>query len=41
MAQELPSGEYKNWEKCQQLLLQVAPLFDSKPAAEETLGAWS
>jgi tetratricopeptide (TPR) repeat protein len=41
MAQELPSGEYKNWAKCQQLLPHVKPVFESKPAAEEALKAWA
>ncbi|KAF2818105.1 hypothetical protein CC86DRAFT_238310, partial [Ophiobolus disseminans] len=41
MAQELPSGEYKNWAKCQQLLPHVEPLFESEPDARETLKAWA
>jgi hypothetical protein len=41
MAQELPSGEYENWAKCQQLLPHVEPLFESEPAAEEALKAWA
>jgi hypothetical protein len=41
MAQELPSGEYENWAKCQQLLPHVEPLFESEPAAGETLKAWA
>jgi tetratricopeptide (TPR) repeat protein len=41
MAQELPSGEYENWAKCQQLLPHVEPLFESKLTAEEALTAWA
>jgi tetratricopeptide (TPR) repeat protein len=41
MAQELPSGEYENWGKCQQLLPHVAPLFDAEPATKEGLKAWA
>ncbi|KAJ4329684.1 hypothetical protein N0V95_010165, partial [Ascochyta clinopodiicola] len=41
MAQELPSGEYKDWARCQQLLPHVEPLFNSKPAADEAVKAWA
>ena len=41
MAQELPNGEYKNWEKCQQLFPHIEPLFDTEPVAEEALKAWA
>jgi tetratricopeptide (TPR) repeat protein len=41
MAQELPSGKYENWAKCQQLLPHVEPLLESKPAAEAALNAWA
>jgi tetratricopeptide (TPR) repeat protein len=41
MAQELPSGEYENWAKCQQLLPHVEPLFASKPASDEAVEAWA
>jgi tetratricopeptide (TPR) repeat protein len=41
MAQELPSGAYENWAKCQQLLPHVEPLFESRPAAKEALEAWA
>jgi hypothetical protein len=37
MAQELPSGEYENWAKCQQLLPHVEPLFDADPTSKEAL----
>jgi hypothetical protein len=37
MAQELPSGAYKNWSKCQQLLPHIEPLFATQPAGEEVL----
>jgi tetratricopeptide (TPR) repeat protein len=41
MAQELPSGEYENWVRCQQLLPHVEPLFESEPAGEEAWKAWA
>jgi tetratricopeptide (TPR) repeat protein len=41
MAQELPSGEYEHWAKCQQLLPHIEPFFNSKPAAEEALKVWA
>ncbi|KAF2030383.1 TPR-like protein [Setomelanomma holmii] len=41
MARELPSGEYENWGKCQQLLPHVEPLFKSEPAAKEAVEAWA
>ncbi|KAF1964201.1 TPR-like protein [Bimuria novae-zelandiae CBS 107.79] len=41
MAQELPSGEFENWAKWQQLLPHVEPLFDAMPTAEEALKAWA
>jgi tetratricopeptide (TPR) repeat protein len=41
MAQELPSGEYKNWARCQQLLPHVEPLFKSELGGEEALKAWA
>jgi hypothetical protein len=37
MAQELPSGEYKNQAKCKQLLPHIKPLFGTQPASEEAL----
>ncbi|KAJ8112893.1 hypothetical protein OPT61_g4848 [Boeremia exigua] len=41
MAQELPSGEYKNWAKCQQLFPHVEPLFNAESTAKESLKAWA
>jgi tetratricopeptide (TPR) repeat protein len=41
MAAEFPTGQYENWAKCEQLLPHVKPLFESKPAAKETLKAWA
>jgi tetratricopeptide (TPR) repeat protein len=41
MAQELPSGEYENWAKCQQLLPHVESLFENEPAGDEALKAWA
>jgi tetratricopeptide (TPR) repeat protein len=41
MAQELPSGEYENWAKCQQLLPHVESLFKNEPAGDEALKAWA
>ncbi|OAK96859.1 hypothetical protein IQ06DRAFT_47717 [Phaeosphaeriaceae sp. SRC1lsM3a] len=41
MAQELPSGEYENWARCQQLLPHVEPLFKSELGGEEALKAWA
>lgn len=41
MAKELPSGEYENWAKCQQLLPHVETLFDRKPRETGALKAWT
>ncbi|KAF2818537.1 TPR-like protein [Ophiobolus disseminans] len=41
IARELPSGEYENWPKCQQLLPHAEPLFESEPAAEKSVEAWA
>ena len=41
MARELPSGEYENRAKCQQLLPHVEPLFATQPDSEEALEAWA
>jgi tetratricopeptide (TPR) repeat protein len=41
MAQELPSGNYENWAKCQQLLPHIEPLFDTQPTSGVALEAWA
>ncbi|KAF2994399.1 hypothetical protein E8E13_002869 [Curvularia kusanoi] len=41
MAAELPTGEYQNWKKCQQLLPHVEPLFSSEPTTGKALEAWA
>ncbi|USP74607.1 hypothetical protein yc1106_01881 [Curvularia clavata] len=41
MAQELPSGNYENWAKCQQLLPHVEPLLSTQPASEEAFEVWA
>jgi tetratricopeptide (TPR) repeat protein len=41
MAQELPTGNYENWEKCQQLLPHVERLFHTRPATDNALKAWT
>jgi hypothetical protein len=37
MAQELPSGDYANWSKCQQLLPHIKRLFNAEPTSKEAL----
>jgi tetratricopeptide (TPR) repeat protein len=41
MAQELPSGEYENRAKCEQLLPHTESLFATQPASKEALEAWA
>jgi tetratricopeptide (TPR) repeat protein len=41
MAQELPTGNYENWEKCQQLLPHIEKLYNTQPAADDALKAWT
>lgn len=41
MAQELPSGEYENRLKCQQLLPHIERLYDTEPSTIEVSKAWA
>jgi hypothetical protein len=41
MAQELPTGNYENWETCQQLLPHIEKLYNTQPAADDALKAWT
>jgi tetratricopeptide (TPR) repeat protein len=41
LAQEFPSGAYEYWAQCQQLLPHVELLYNTEPASEEPLKAWT
>ncbi|KAJ5414716.1 hypothetical protein N7509_001343 [Penicillium cosmopolitanum] len=41
LCQEFPSGEYKNWERCQSLFPHVKSALSQRPESQESLRKWA